>query len=315
MHRPPGRRVAGEQVREDRLEGTGTLRRRGSLRGHGVEGRGRAALAGVGLPALDGEVDRRAERPDVRGLVRLAAHRGLRRHVARGPGDRPGRGPDHRLGLVVGRPVRRGVRGPEPGDPEVTDLGTAGVEEDVGRLDVAMDDPGPVRGRQRPGELGTELGGTLRRHGSPLADGAGEGWSVDVLHDQPRQAVVVDDVVDGDDVGVVQRGGAARLLPGRPTLCPVLTGEAVDLLEGHLAVEHPVAGEPDGARPATPDRSQELVALGNDPRSGVVGVLSHGTNIVGAADPPEGSSEVVSRAPRGGPCRRPRAAAPGRCCS
>ena len=115
----------------------------------------RQILAVECSPAGEHLVQDAAEGPDVAALVRLASFRLLGRHVGgrtedhapaghRGPGNR------RRRGDVGGS----GFRVCELGEAEVQDLHRAvRPERDVGRLQVAVDDPLLVRRLERFGNL------------------------------------------------------------------------------------------------------------------------------------------------------------------
>ena len=73
-----------------------------------------------------------------------------------------------------------------------------------------MDDARPVRALQRVGDLraaGEQLGDGQR----PALEAPGQGLALQVLHDEVDQVVLGSDVVEGADVGVVQRGDRAGL--------------------------------------------------------------------------------------------------------
>src|SRR4030095_6010520 len=76
----------------------------------------------------------------------------------------------------------------------------AGLTHDVARLDVAMNQPGCVNGRERLAEVGGNQRGLVRAERSLLAQLRGERTSLDELH--PDTDVSLDDVsaVDTDDV-------------------------------------------------------------------------------------------------------------------
>ena len=113
-------------------------------------------FAAEGLTAGEHLVEERAEGENVRPRVDRFALGLFRRHVGHGPDDEALLGP--RLFVAAeghGRPGRigRGVLG-QLGQPEVEDLDAAvGRDHDVGRLEVAVDDPGGVGPGQPVGDL------------------------------------------------------------------------------------------------------------------------------------------------------------------
>ena len=96
--------------------------------------------------------------------------------------------------------------------PEVGDVRPAVVvEQDVGRLDVAVDQPLAVGVVQRLGDGGDESR-RLQEREARLLQSAGQVAAVDELgHDEAQAVVGAADVVDGDDVRVVQAGEDAGL--------------------------------------------------------------------------------------------------------
>jgi hypothetical protein len=117
-----------------------------------------------------------------------------------------------RNGLLIGR-HRRGRRvrtGPWRGGgqlrkPEVEQLDALLRHQDVGRLQVAMDDPLLVRGVERVADLDARLDGLIEGHRP------GDGLAVDELHHEVAAAVVLADVVQRADVRVVERRDRLRL--------------------------------------------------------------------------------------------------------
>jgi hypothetical protein len=112
----------------------------------------------------------------------------------------------------IGR--RRGLGGPagfQLGQPEVQDLGLPVVgDKQVGRLDIAVDDALLVRGIQRIGDLDGQLCQVLGRQ-RPAQDPLLECATLQQLHGDEVPAVGFVDVVNGANIGVVQRRGGARL--------------------------------------------------------------------------------------------------------
>lgn len=106
------------------------------------------------------------------------------------------------------------------------------VQQDVLGLDVAVHDPGGVRGGEPVGDVGGDRDG--RRGGQPpfaLQTGAQVGAAYE-FHDQGQVVAVDDEVADADDMGVrqAQQGrplldeAADELLVGRELLTQQLDG-------------------------------------------------------------------------------------------
>ena len=109
-------------------------------------------------------------------------------------------GPGHRH-LVV---RRLGL-----GEPKIRQLRQAVFrEQDVGWLDVAVDDPEFMGLGEAVAELASEVYGLLERQ-CPVATPVEEAAAVHVFHDQERPVGSAAVVVDLDDVGVIQ--GCDRL--------------------------------------------------------------------------------------------------------
>ena len=100
-----------------------------------------------------------------------------------------------------------------PGDAEVGDLHPAlVVDDDVLRLDVAVDDVLAMREAQRLEDLhGDRDQQCSGRSGAYLTMISLSGPPLEVLHGDVVGALGLAPVVDLDDVGVVEAGRAARL--------------------------------------------------------------------------------------------------------
>ena len=96
-------------------------------------------------------------------------------------------------------------------DAEVGDERLAILEEDVLGLDVAMDDPLPVSGVERAGDLLGEPDRVV--HGELLlsVEPAPERFAIDERHDVEQQAVGGTGVEQREDVGVLKRRGELDL--------------------------------------------------------------------------------------------------------
>ena len=154
-------------------------------------------------------VDDDAERELVAAKVHGPAGRLLGRHVPDRAEDHPGvcgRGVADRLGLRMRGGRRRPLR-----DAEVEDLHVpVGGQEDVLGLEIAVRDAAGVRG----GEAAGDLPGQVQR--PPEAERAGvervpQRLPAEELGDQVGHGPLGADVEDGEDVGMIERRGGARL--------------------------------------------------------------------------------------------------------
>jgi hypothetical protein len=210
----------------------------------------RVALA-VRTVAGGSEQQRRPQREDVGGRRDRLAPGLLGGHEPRGPDHHPGHG--EAVGLVAAE-----------GDAEVGQAGLAPVvEQDVGRLDVAVHDAGPVRRRQRPEEaqrLALDLVGGRR---AVLGDPLGQAAARQVRHHQDDLVALVDHVEQSDHVGVVQApqhlGLAQEPLAGARDV----GGRALQrqpLERDLLAVR--VAGEVDDPHAAAAEAGDQVIGQG-----------------------------------------------------
>jgi hypothetical protein len=114
-----------------------------------------------------------------------------------------------------------------------------------------------VRRRETGGHLGGDIDG-LRRGKRTSLDRAAQRLSTDQLGSYPVSAVIAADVVNGDDVGVIERAGRAGFA--------LETGDAVRVarhgggqhLDRHVALEADVPGAPDFAHAAAAEQFHDL---------------------------------------------------------
>ena len=252
---PPGG-ILGERLVDRRLDAPGDV---GPLEADGRRGgvdvlhrdgdevvAGERHLAGEELEEHD------AERVDVGLGVDVAALRLLGRDVVAGSEHGAGRG------LLRGRLHRAR-------DPEVGHLRLAlAVQEDVLRLDVAVDEPVLVREREAARDLDRELERTVDGQRAVSDDHLLQVVAGDVLEDDVGAAVGLAAVDHGDDVRVREPGDE---------LC--LAGEAVDdvlvrrqplveHLERDGSLEHAIVGPEDARHASGADELLELVAIRDD---------------------------------------------------
>jgi hypothetical protein len=140
-----------------------------------------------------------------------------------------GERPDRLVGQLLGRDVaHRAHDRPRlrqagaclvkaAGDAEVDEAGTAvGREQDVGRLDVPMDEAAIVCVLERIGDLRRDRRRLARRQASDTRQALRERLAVDELEDDGLPVVAEQHVVDGHDVRV-----------GEPRRCASLEAEPV----------------------------------------------------------------------------------------
>ena len=169
-------------------------------------------------------------------MVDLLAEGLLGRHVGDGA-DRRARARQVDRGRLIARIARRAGMSGELGQAKVEHLRVSRTgNEDVGGLDVAMDDPFCVRLRQRLADLHSQLDHPVHRH-RLAADRVLERLPLEQLHSDERRAVVLADLVDGADVGVVERRRRARLAQEALERRRVLRHLVRQELERHLAAE------------------------------------------------------------------------------
>ena len=231
-------------------------------------------LAAERLAARRHLVQDRPERELVRAVVDGAAARLLRGHVAGRPEHDPGRGlrrgrlgPGGR-GRVEPVLLSAGAVAAQLGEAEVEDLDVAvGGHHDVLGLQVPVDDAGGVGLGEAVRDLGSDVEQPSNGQGARILgqDQLAQRVPLDHLHHDVGQAGGLADVVDGDDVGVVERGGGPGLLREAAHAARVggeLLGQELD---GEVAVEVVVARAPDLSHPPCAEAGKKLVLAETHP--------------------------------------------------
>ena len=205
-----------------------------------------------GMVTRQGLVEDDAEGEEVAAPIELLAPHLLRRHVGRRAEDLAGDG--------LGRPA-------ELGDAEVHHLGLAVVaNEDVGRLDVAVDHPllmGVVEGE---GHLGAVGGGGLDVEPALAIQDGLERLAVDPLHGDEGQAVggVAIGVENRHDAGMMEAPGGAGF--DQESFVEVFLELGIEIrrreehLDRHLAADVGILGQINPSHRAAAKLGQDLVA-------------------------------------------------------
>ena len=194
-------RLLGERAKDDEVEVLGHVLpmcggRVGCL-GEMLHGDLHRAVPGEGNVGGQQFVQDDPRRIKVGGLVDGRPARLLRRQVLGGADDRP---------------LLRHLARTCAGDAEVRHLHDAfRVDDDVVRLDVAVDDAVAVRVPERGEDLTCIRNRDRDRARPPRPDELFERASLHVLHDDEVRAVRLTSVVDRDDVRMREPGGMRRL--------------------------------------------------------------------------------------------------------
>jgi len=218
-------------------------------RNHGGQGR-----AVERRDSLSGGVQGGAESPHVRGGIGAAAFQLFRGHVLRRA--------DHlaRAGQLRGRVD-------DPGDAEISDDSALPGQEHIVRFQVTMHDPGSMRVRQRVRDLRADLRHSLPRHTPGRRDLRAQRPAGDELHHDPRCAVMLYYVMDGDYPGMVQPRRGPRLPHRAGNQFTALGRRQLPrqqhLLDRHLTVEHLVVTAPYPPHAALADRLGQQVSPAN----------------------------------------------------
>ncbi len=212
-------------------------------------------------------IEHDAQRKKIRARIELLAPRLFRRHVqGRAHGAARAR---QVLGLEAVRPGRRGRRADGFGDvterqrsfrqAEIQDLRLPAFhEKDVCGLDVAVHDALRVRRVEAVGDLDADLQ-ELRDLDGPDGDAVLEGLALEQFHGDERPVLELPDVVNGADVGMVERRCRARFA-AEPLDRLGVPGDVVrEELQRDVPAEPCVPGLVDHAHPAAAELFQDGV--------------------------------------------------------
>src|SRR6185295_7946967 len=131
---------------------------------------------------------------------------------------------------------------------EVQQLRSGTREKDVSRLEVAMDDAGPMGSVQGASDLNRVLERLIEREGS-LLQLLLERIALQILHNEERCAVLLADVVQWTDVGVIELRDRAGLAIEAFAKLRVARELGREDLDRHGAIQACVAGFVDLSHP------------------------------------------------------------------
>ena len=151
-------------------------------------------------------------------------------------------------------------------------------DEEIGGLDVAMDDAFGMSGIESVGNLDGKRKRFVKRKRT-AGDGVFESAAIEKLHDDEGMCVVFADFVDGANVGVIQgRGGLRFALKAFESL--QVAGDAVGKeFKSDEAVELGVFGFVDNAHPAAAEFFDDT-EMGNAAADQTWGIRHEGTILV-----------------------------------
>ena len=152
-----------------------------------------------------------------------------------------------------------GVHG--SGDAEVGEHASLALEQDVLRLDVAMDDALALGVSQRVGHRPGDPQRIRQRELGLAGQAAPERLTLHVGHGEPEPAGRFTGVVNREDVRVVEPGGEPDL-PDEPLGAQRVRQLGMENLQGDGAVVPEIAGQVDGGHAAAAELALEHVAVG-----------------------------------------------------
>ncbi len=242
----------GGRVRHDVVQPA----RHAGCRRPGPEPRGRrrrGQVMGRALREIAGErvVEREAKGVDVGARVAAPAGQHLGGGVGERTGERAAPG-DAELTVELG--------GAEVGQPRPA----VGIEQDVLRLDVAMEDAAPVGRGQGGGHVAAEAHHRVTVEAALLGDPHLQVGTAHVFHDDEAPRPLLEEVEHRDDVRVREAADRLHLAPHPLARHLRRGGRRHQQLERDLRVELAVAGEVHDRVTAPPDLAHDLVSAPED---------------------------------------------------
>ena len=199
--------------------------------------------------------------------------------------DALGRGVVDRAHQHAG-PCHRGSAAGPAGDAEVGQVDVLVIlvlatrDEDVRRLDVAVDEAATVGGGESRCHRPQQLHGAFGRQAAARGDQLAQVGSIDPTHDQVQRTLEVAGLVDRNHIGVLDRGGDLRLaLEAFPERF-VLGELGRNRLDGDRPLQRDLRRSVYDSHPAPPGHRLEAATRDRGPQSEV----SHAAVYTGPAD-------------------------------
>ncbi len=203
-----------------------------------------------------------AEREQVRSRVDVPALQLFRSGVLRCADDRAWQREPHAR-FVSRAPRRRRGR-----QPEVEQLHPVGRQENIGRLEIPMDEPVPVQRFDPVEDAKCGADGFTERH-RPARQPRRQGLTLQQLHGEKQIAIVLTNLVKLADRGVIDAGRRARLAiealaPGR------VLGRGLEHLDRDRPAKSLIVSGVDHAHPALAEGSGHGVASDGGPHDDIL---------------------------------------------
>ena len=152
-----------------------------------------------------------------------------------------------------------------PRDSEVEQLHAGRRQDDVGGLQVGVNDAGMMGSVETVGDLGAVLERLTERYG-PLGKPVGECFAVEKLHDQVVDAIVTTDIMHCADVRVIESRDRTRFVLEPFTPSWIAAGITGDDLDRDGAIEARVGGAVDLPHAARVQGRRDLIRAEPRPR-------------------------------------------------
>src|SRR2546428_5123437 len=151
------------------------------------------------------------------------------------------------------------LAGNQLGQAEVQHLNDAILaQHDVLRLDVTMDDSGLMRRGQRRCDLRGETEQFTHRHWR-LNHALSQGFALDEFRGDELMRIYLADLVNGQDVGMVQRGSGASFLLKSPHALSIASEESRQHFQRHLRNKCLASTQENSSLPSAPSCSRILL--------------------------------------------------------